>query len=376
MGFQLSEKKILLVSSLNQISPANYLIDAFEEMSIDILAVSDVRGSRADVVSKGAFDVSRFLAKFNYTPDLLLFVEGGEMGVFPVNYEDLDFPSIWWGIDTHNDYRKHLRISRLFDHSFIAQKSFVTNLQVDGIASVSWLPLAYPKKEKQVAQRDIDISYVGSTDWSKYPERGLILNTISDSFSNTFVDQASPERMFEIYEKSKLVFNYSPKNDLNMRFFEAIGSGAVLITNHISNNGVEDLFQKNIDFLEYSSPEELVSTLAQVLNDKQRLDFIASNGVNKILNNHTYHQRAIEILHQTRLVQRKNGDVSFDTSAALLSMGIISGAIWYFFLSLKNEALGKRSRLILVVVTPVFILLASVVRVIEGSLNSLRRRRW
>jgi len=372
----MTPKKVLLVSSLNAISPANYLISAFQDLGIDVISVSDVSNINAQIKVRGKFNVGRYLVKTGITPDLILFVEGGDMGIFPVNFQGLGIPSLWWGIDTPHDYRKHLRISRLFDHSFIAQQSFVLKLKLDGIKSVSWLPVAYPKQKNQAVKRDLDLAYVGSTDWSKYPERGLLLKAISNEHSNIFVGQAAPEEMFEIYEKSKFVFNYSPMNDLNMRFFEAIGSGAVLITNPVVGNGVEDLFEKNIDFLEYSSPEDLTSTLQELLSEGDRIRSISSNGLDKVLKNHTYHHRAETIMNQSWSVQQDGELKNFDTCAALLSMGMISGAMSYFFLTIKNETLGKRNRLIVMVATPFFALLSWGVRVIENSLNLIRNRRW
>jgi hypothetical protein len=372
----MTPKKVLLVSSLNASSPANYLIDAFQDLGIDVVSVSDVSNKNVQIKVRGKFDVGKYLAKRGMTPDFILFVEGGDMEIFPVNYQHLGIPSFWWGIDTHNDYRKHLRISRLFDHSFIAQQSFVEKLKDDGIKSVSWLPLAYPKQKNQAATRDLDIAYVGSTDWTKYPERGLLLKAISDAHTKIFVGRATPKKMFEVYEKSKLVFNYSPMNDLNMRFFEAMGSGAVLITNPIVGNGVEDLFEKNKDFLEYSSLEDLTTTLEEILTQGNRIRTISSNGLKKVLENHTYHHRAEEILNHPWNVGQDNEISSFNTSAALLSMGMVSGAMTYFFLSIKKESLGKRNRLILIVITPFFALLSCGVKVIEASLNLIRKRRW
>jgi hypothetical protein len=161
-----------------------------------------------------------------------------------------------------------------------------------------------------------------------------------------------------------------------MRFFEAIGSGAVLITNPIVDNGVEDLFEKNTDFLEYSSLEDLTSTLEELLSESDTIRTISSNGIKKVLENHTYHHRADAILNHSWNMRQDNEIRNFDTSAALLSMGMISGAITYFFLSIKKETLGKRNRLILIVITPFFALLSWGVRVIESSLNLIRKRQW
>lgn len=226
-------QQILVVSSLNSIAPANYLIDAFRNLGLEVIAISDVANLRANHLETGAFDVQKYLATNNLQPDLLLFVEGGEMGVFPVNFSSLSCPKYWWGIDTHNDYLKHLRISRLFDHTFLAQKSFVDLLLRDGIESVSWLPLAYGGPKPDSIVRNLDIAYVGSTNWNLYPERNEYLKAISIAFRNIFIGNCNPSEMFNLYMNSKIVFNFSPMNDLNMRFFEALGAGALLITNKV-----------------------------------------------------------------------------------------------------------------------------------------------
>jgi hypothetical protein len=134
----MTPKKVLLVSSLNTISPANYLIAAFQDLGMHVISVSDVSNKNVQIKVRGKFDVGKYLAKTAIKPDLILFVEGGDMGIFPVNYQHLGIPSFWWGIDTHNDYRKHLRISRLFDHSFVAQQSFVEKLKIDGRKFTRW----------------------------------------------------------------------------------------------------------------------------------------------------------------------------------------------------------------------------------------------
>ncbi len=72
-------QQILVISSLNSIAPANYLIDAFRNLAVEVIAISDVKNKRANHVANGAFDVQNYVAINDLQPDLLLFVEGGEM---------------------------------------------------------------------------------------------------------------------------------------------------------------------------------------------------------------------------------------------------------------------------------------------------------
>ena len=368
-------KQVLVISSLNAISPANYLIDSLIELGCKVIAISDVDNPRAYATNYGAFDVEKFVSKHHLEPDVMLFVEGGEMGIFPVNHIKLGCPKVWWGIDTHNDYEKHLRVSRLFDHSFIAQKSYVEVLIEDGISSVSWLPLAYPQKKLTKTKRDYDLAYVGSTNWQLYPERKNLIEAITMKFDNCFVGECSPREMFNIYENSKIVFNFSPLNDLNMRFFEATGSGALLVTNKILNNGVESVLTEGQDYLVFSDSKDLNSKLEFYLGNPDQLEKISKAGSFKIRQNHTYLHRAREILDkQYQFSNRSYG--YFDELVALSSFGMISASIEHFFLSMNSFESGKRNQVICMIVRPLFYVATKIARLIEHIAVRQRKHKW
>lgn len=368
-------QQILVVSSLNSIAPANYLIDAFQNLGIEVIAISDVANKRADHVAIGAFDVQNYVALNDLQPDLLLFVEGGEMGIFPVNFNSLDCPKYWWGIDTHNDYLKHLRISRLFDHTFLAQKAFVDSLMKDGVKSISWLPLAYGGPNPESKNRNIDVAYAGSTNWHLYPERKEYLSAIRTTFQNTSIGNCNPEDLFNLYMDSKIVFNFSPMNDLNMRFFEAIGAGALLMTNKITQNGVEDIFTQGREFIEYGGIEDMLQKINYFLSHEDHLEQISSEGRANVSQNHTYANRVetILVLQRPKVLTIAN---SFDASGALMSLGLVSGSLQEFIRALGLSARGKRNRA-LVAIIEVFlkpgILFA---KLIEAIAIRLRKRKW
>jgi hypothetical protein len=79
--------------------------------------------------------------------------------------------------------------------------------------------------------------------------RNVVLNKVLPNFrTNDFNKFYSPIDMGSIYGKSKIVFNASIREDLNMRFFEALASGALLVTDRIPE-AVGDLFEENVDFI-------------------------------------------------------------------------------------------------------------------------------
>lgn len=368
-------QQILVISSLNSIAPANYLIDAFRNLAVEVIAISDVKNKRANHVANGAFDVQNYVAVNDLQPDLLLFVEGGEMGIFPINFATLNCPKYWWGIDTHNDYLKHLRISRLFDHTFLAQKSYVDSLKNDGIKSVSWLPLAYGGPRPDSKDRNIDVAYAGSTNWDLYPERKEYLSALQDLFQNTSIGNCNPEDLFNLYMNSKIVFNFSPMNDLNMRFFEAIGAGALLMTNEITQNGVEDIFTQGKEFVEYGGIEDMLNKINYLLSHEDHLEQISSAGMANVSQNHTYANRAQSILalQRPKVFTIAN---SLDTSGALMSLGLVSGSLQEFIRALGHSSKGKRN-LALVAILRVFLKMGTVfARLIEVIAIRMRKRKW
>jgi hypothetical protein len=368
-------QQILVVSSLNSIAPANYLIDAFQNLGIEVIAISDVANKRANHLANGAFDVQNYVALNDLQPDLLLFVEGGEMGIFPVNFTRLSCPKYWWGIDTHNDYLKHLRISRLFDHTFLAQKAFVDSLMKDGIKSISWLPLAYGGPKPESKNRNIDVAYAGSTNWNLYPERKEYLSAIKISFQNTSIGNCNPEDLFNLYMNSKIVFNFSPMNDLNMRFFEAIGAGSVLMTNEITQNGVEDVFTQGKEFVEYGGIEDMLQKIYYLLSHEDHLEQISSAGMANVSQNHTYANRAESILalQRPKVFTIAN---SLDASGALMSLGLVSSSLQEFIRALGQSSKGKRN-LALVAILGVFLKVGIVfAKLIEALAIRMRKRKW
>jgi hypothetical protein len=368
-------QQILIVSSLNSIAPANHLVDAFRNLGKEVITISDVASKRTNHVANGAFDVQNYVEAKDLRPDLLIFVEGGEMGIFPINFATLNCPKYWWGIDTHNDYLKHLRISRLFDHTFLAQKSFVALLIKDGIESVSWLPLAYGGPKPDRHDRNINVAYAGSTNWSLYPERKEYLSALNASLQNTHIGYCDPEDLFDLYMNSKIVFNFSPMNDLNMRFFEAIGTGALLMTNKVIENGVEEILVEGKDFIEYSGIEDMLQKINHLLSHEDDLRQISAAGLAIVSGYHTYINRAESILALQRPKVHSIVN-SMDSASALLSLGLVSGALQEFLRALDQNSRGKRSLVLAAILRNFFRPAVVFTKMMEFLAIRMRKRTW
>lgn len=370
-------KIVLIIGSITDISPARHLTKSFIDIGYEVFAVSDAPYENVSLVKKRAVDIPKVCQDFRIKPDFMIFVEGGNMNLLPINFESLKFPKYWWGIDTQYAYKKHLLISRLFDHSFIAQKDYVEYLIRDGILNCSWLPLAYPDwiKTKTDDLKQFDIAYIGSSNWNLYPERGALLKAITEKFKNTYIGQARASKMIEIYSNSKLVFNFSLKNDINMRFFEAMGSGAVLLTNRIKGNGIDELFIEGEDFLVYEDESDLINTISKYLENETSLNAISDSGKQKVHDLYTYQIRAKYLSSYgckigNHLSQK---ECSFsDYSAALVQMDFYADAVSQFLNDFQGRPSSRRNRLQKLLIVPLLLTLTALLRIVEKVVDLSR----
>lgn len=320
--------KVLVIASLTPTCPAHYVIHALRQLGCAVKACSDVAGESMDLRVYGAVDVLQVIAQLGFDPDYLLFIEGGTMQVLPVGLERTACVTAWYGIDTHMDYVKHLRIGRLFDVTFVAQKEYVERLRNDGLRQPHWLPIGFTEEllPSSMPERTIDIAYVGSDRVTANPERHALLGALRREFSSTQFGMATPKEMGRIYASARLVFNKSVKNDVNMRFFEAAGAGAVLVTDPIVNNGVEELFEEGVHYLSYRDEASLIRAVRSLLADSARCAAMGENARRHVRAHHTYRHRAEKLLSILGQSEKLSAPCPEEYFAACLSLNLLSGA--------------------------------------------------
>jgi GT2 family glycosyltransferase/cytochrome c-type biogenesis protein CcmH/NrfG len=111
-----------------------------------------------------------------------------------------------------------------------------------------------------------------------------------------FVGQKYFEEMARTYSASRVIFNRSILNDINMRVFEALCSGSLLVTNDLANNGQSELFHDGEHLVTYRDPEELLEKTAYYLGHEDVREVIAARGRKEVLARHTYRHRMEQLL--------------------------------------------------------------------------------
>ena len=101
--------------------------------------------------------------------------------------------------------------------------------------------------------------------------------------------------MARTFSASKIVFNDAVKDDLNMRVFEALASGSMLLTDRAPGSGLEEMFRDREHLVIYD--EDNLEDLAEYyLAHERERERIAARGRAEALRWHTYDHRAASLI--------------------------------------------------------------------------------
>ena len=204
-------------------------------------------------------------------------------------------PCIWWAIDTHLDLNWYAEKSPDFDLVFAAQKDGASQLSSLLGRKVEWLPLACDPSvhRKHSVPKKWNISFIGNL----FPGlRTDFVEMISRKFSDVLIDRRFFDDMAKAYSESKIVFNQSIRNDINMRVFEAVATGSFLLTNDLSENGLSEVFDAGTHLDTFRSAEELLDKAKYYLTHEDVREKLAAQGRQHALEHHTYRQRMERLL--------------------------------------------------------------------------------
>ncbi len=187
-------------------------------------------------------------------------------------------PCAFWAIDTHLDFDRCREKAPRFDVVFAAQRDGVELLRGIGVQSASWLPLACDpdvhRKHDDVAKQ-YDVAFVGNV----FPgPRGDLLGLIQRRYRSSFVGQCYFDDMARTYSAARIAFNRSIRNDVNMRVFEAVACGSMLMTNDLGENGLGELFRDGVHLATYRGGDDLLDKLAFYLGARSCASGLLTRG--------------------------------------------------------------------------------------------------
>lgn len=233
------------------------------------------------------------------TYDLNIHVDWGEDGLggfLPYKPLDTPLPMAYWASDTHLGYPYRLETAKKADFVFCAQKEGAEAMKRDGILNPIWLPhavepLAYPKQEKFT--KNFDVCFIGHVN---SVNREDALNRLFSEFPNFDYGQALFEEAAIRIGNSKIGFNISMKDDLNMRCFETMATGTMLLTDRISH--IEEIFEDRKHLVLYDNLDDMVEKAKYYLAHDDEREKIAQAGYEEVMAKHTIQHRVDVILSE------------------------------------------------------------------------------
>ncbi len=225
-------------------------------------------------------------------PDLYLWVEsvGGHE---PRNLSALRCPKACYLIDSHLNLEHHLAWCRQFDYVFTAQREYIPSFRQVNRNSY-WLPLACDPDIHggKSNRKQYDVGFVGALAFN--PRRQQLLDKLGSEV-NLYRARCFWHDMAEVFAASKIVFNTFARNDLNMRFFEALCSGSMLLSDLAYGSGQDELFRDGEEYARYHD-STLIETAKFYLDNDDLREQIAARGCRIVHNAHTYLHRMKDML--------------------------------------------------------------------------------
>lgn len=199
-------------------------------------------------------------------------------------------------IDNHIHRGKDVEKYSQVDHVFVAQKGY---LPLYDQTKTTWLPLAAdPEKHKYYQDEPLiyDVGFLGN---DTYPRRREFLDLIGKKYKLLRSTAQPGEEYSRKLSQCKMIFNCSMDNDVNMRFFEAMSIGRLLLSDRV--DGQDELAQSGKHYVSYADWTGLDWRINHYLKHEEEREKIAKAGAALVHARHTYDDRVdtiMEILHK------------------------------------------------------------------------------
>src|SRR5229473_3611606 len=275
--------------------------EAFRRRGIDLYYV---QGSPA-------FDapLPELLCQCPTTPSWI-FQFDSDYPLLPSDLVTSEIPTVCFRTDIYLSTSRQFRWSALFDHVAIFHPGYVKAFIEAGHPGAFLLPWAVRRELFQDPDpiRQYEVGWVGQTGPPVYRKRAELLPTIAGAFQvNEWTRSYALDEVLGVYRRSRVVVNIGRDDfpqDANMRVFEVLASGALLVTsmpNELSNIG----FEEGVHFVGYQNPSELIPVVQRFLRDEPTRASIAKAARAKVLQEHTYDRRAEQLIERLEAFGQK-----------------------------------------------------------------------
>jgi hypothetical protein len=228
-------------------------------------------------------------------PILILHPES-DMPYLPWGLAMVDIRTACFQVDTYAFTRRRITWSMLYDQAIVFHPEYPAIFQNAGHPNTVFFAHAvetdfFPATE---LKRIFEVGWVGQVEGAIYTMRGPILSALAQSFRmNEPGRRYTPEEMARVYRQSRVVVNVGRDDfpqDANLRTFEAMAAGALLIT-ALPTELAQIGFKDGEHFVGYRQSAEIDHIVRKYLDDEAARKRIADAGRAKVMSEHTYDVR-------------------------------------------------------------------------------------
>jgi len=210
------------------------------------------------------------------------------MQLAPVRTVSMDIDSFWWT-------ESRIQWSLLFDYVFVWHLAMVPRYQAAGHPKVFAMPHAVDAEWCVDAlpenNRPLDLGWICAFHYGHYARRNRIIGSLASRFKiNDFQKPHTKQQTADVYRSAKIVVNVSRDDfppEANMRCYEAMGCGALLIT-QIPTELTEWGFQEGVHFVGWRNEDEIPDLVQRFLDRPSERFQIARAGQELTLQDFTF----------------------------------------------------------------------------------------
>jgi len=247
-------------------------------------------------------ELSSMLKQCPERPALILHPEA-DVPYLPWGLVSVNIPTACFQVDTYTYTEHRIAWSMLFDQVIVFHPGYEARFQKAGHPGACFFAHAVEEELYSGAEiaRIFEIGWVGQVNGPIYRKRQTILSFLSQTFRmNNLSKQYTLEEMAWVYRQSRVVVNIGRDDypqDANLRTFEAMAAGALLIT-ALPSELTEIGFENGVHFLGYRKAGEIADLVRNYLGAEAARKRIADAGRKKVLREHTYDVRVKQWLAQ------------------------------------------------------------------------------
>jgi len=274
--------KILVVARYHHYTPWNYYHRAAARLGMSAIAVGpghELESLDAAVAEHPDAELVLVMTS-GYFPDLASARARGMVCAYHV-------------LNTEIQLANHLRYAPGADLVLCPQRSFLAPIRAANPRTV-WHPYGADVRRFRPfpdVAREVDVTFVGNVEAPVYARRRELLRLLGERYRCRFVNGVFFEDAARVYASGRVIWNESLDAEVNMRTFEALACGGVLVTNRTHDTGLTELFPDGECLLTYGDADELVEVIDRVLADPAHAHAIARRGRERVLAAHTWEHR-------------------------------------------------------------------------------------